>query len=60
MFEVTFINAYDDYILYDELRHESADPKPLLIEVCVSVLSVGFVQLLELQIELGSHDLSQD
>jgi hypothetical protein len=58
MLEVALIYADDNYILLDELPHESTDPKPPLIIVSVSILGVGFIQLLELQIELRSHDFS--
>jgi hypothetical protein len=60
MFEVAFINAYYDYVFLYKLSHESASPKPSFIKVSISILGVGFVKLLELQIELLLHYLSQN
>jgi hypothetical protein len=58
MLEVAFINADDDCILSNELCHQSANPESSLVVLSVSVLGIGFVQLLELETELLLHDLS--
>jgi hypothetical protein len=60
MFEVTFINGDDDYLFLYELSHQPANPKSSLIEVSVSILGIGFVELSELQIEPLFHDLSKN